>query len=244
MWNNLVQTYSKCALTRSEDKLVALSGLACLFQDMTGDEYLARLWKSRLSEFLDWRVYEPARKLSSDYRAPSCSWASLDGPVRPSGISACDAQLIVIKEVQITHSTFDSTGQVFSGFITVEGLLVQATYHGTGKRGVTCQLKTVAGDISATMWEDALGTNFDGGMEIHCLALKCNPVYPRKSRHGFHLVGLLLKPVPGPSRDYTRIGHFVIYGNDDIEKFGISVNEEEGSMAQVKPDQLSIVKIL
>ncbi|KAH8787227.1 heterokaryon incompatibility protein-domain-containing protein [Hyaloscypha finlandica] len=124
MWNDLVQTYSKCALTRSEDKLVALSGLACLFQDMTGDEYLARLWRSRL-------------KLSSDYRAPSWSWASLDGPVRPSGISACDAQLIVIKEVQITHSTFDSTGQVFSGFITVEGLLVQATYHGTGKRGVT-----------------------------------------------------------------------------------------------------------
>jgi hypothetical protein len=244
MWNELVQTYSECALTRPSGKLVALSGLARLFQDMTGDEYLAGLWRSRLSEFLDWRVYKPARKLSSDYCAPSWSWASLDGPVRPSGISVRDAQLIVIKEVQVTYSTFDYTGQVFSGFITVEGLLVQATYHGTGKRGITCQLKTVVEDISATVWEDALGTNFEDGMDIHCLALKCNPTYSGKSRRVFCLVGLLLEPLPGSSHDYARIGHFVILDSDDIEKFGISVNEEEGSVAQVKPDQLSIIKIL
>jgi len=52
-WNQIVDAYSQCELTRSNDKLIALSGLAHLFQAVTGEEYIAGLWKSRLKESLD-----------------------------------------------------------------------------------------------------------------------------------------------------------------------------------------------
>jgi len=230
MWNAIVKTYSKCALKIPNDNLVTLSGLARLHQDMTGDEYLAGLWRSQLSQF--------------DYRAPSWSWASLDGSVHPSGISPDDIQLLIINEAQITCSTLDHTGKVSSEFITVEGLLVQATYHGTGERGFACRLKPVAAEIPAHVWEDALSTNFVDGMELHCLALKCYPIYSEDLCCGYHLVGLLLEPVPGLARNYKRIGYFTIADKDNIEKFGISVNKEERSVAQFKADQLSTIKIL
>ncbi|EPE27936.1 heterokaryon incompatibility protein [Glarea lozoyensis ATCC 20868] len=243
-WNDLVEAYSKCALTRPEDKLVALSGLARLFQDMTGDEYLAGLWRSRLPESLGWRVYTPTTKLSSDYRAPSWSWASVDGQVWPGGVGSVDTQLITVKEAQVTHSGFDSTGQVLDGFIIVEGLLVQTTYHRTGKRGPTCQLTTADEEISANVWKDALDTRFEDGSEMHCLALNGTPDYSGDSRCGYRLIGLILEPVAGPSGDYARIGHFDIDKIDDIEKFGISVDKEDFLVAQINPDQLSTVKII
>jgi hypothetical protein len=55
---------------------------------------------------------------------------------------------------------------------------------------------------------------------------------------GVHLVGLLLEPLPEPSYDYARISHFVISDTDNIEKFGISINEE-GLVTQIKSDQRS-----
>jgi Heterokaryon incompatibility protein (HET) len=42
-WREVAQTYTKCDLTRPGDKLIALSGLAHLFQERTGDHYLAGL---------------------------------------------------------------------------------------------------------------------------------------------------------------------------------------------------------
>ena len=43
---------------------------------------------------------------------------------------------------------------------------------------------------------------------------------------------------------YVRIGHFEMGDSDKIEKFGVSVNDEEELVAQTKPDQLSIINTL
>jgi len=102
-WISLVQAYSKRKLTRPEDKLPALAGLARLLAQQTGDTYFAGVWGKHLPEDLFWRVYareEPmllakpgdtiqARYgaiLSSvskpaTYRAPTWSWASIDANV-------------------------------------------------------------------------------------------------------------------------------------------------------------------
>jgi hypothetical protein len=83
MWMNLVTKYSYCDLTRSEDKLWAFSGIAKLFQGNATGQYFVGLWELHLLEMMDWRVYEQRPPLSSTYRAPSWSWASVDGPVHP-----------------------------------------------------------------------------------------------------------------------------------------------------------------
>lgn len=73
LWRDLVKKYTGCSFTKVDDKLPAFAGIAKLFQEITRDEYIAGLWRSRLLEGLDWRVYEPKLKASLAYRAPSWS---------------------------------------------------------------------------------------------------------------------------------------------------------------------------
>jgi hypothetical protein len=69
--------YHNRLLTKSSDKLPSLAGLARLFSERLEDDYLAGLWKKSLVKCLFW-IVRGASTLSY-YRAPSWSWASLDG---------------------------------------------------------------------------------------------------------------------------------------------------------------------
>ena len=82
--------YSTRSLTVSTDKLAALSGLATTFATQTGDVYLSGLWLNGLPEGLLWSSVGLGRgqygsksrsKIPPRRRAPTWSWASLDGPV-------------------------------------------------------------------------------------------------------------------------------------------------------------------
>lgn len=96
IWARIVEMYSKTNLTKAEDKLVALSGIAHQMATVIGSEaepaeYVAGLWKPFLVSQLLWKV-EPAFSGSrygtgvfeypstrpKTYRAPSFSWASVD----------------------------------------------------------------------------------------------------------------------------------------------------------------------
>src|SRR5437764_1121155 len=93
LWSKIVNEYTRCGLTRPIDKLVAISGLAQLFQEETGDQYLAGMWKSRLLECLNWAkasdncwtirrcaVMPSKARRYHEYISPSFSWAAFDGP--------------------------------------------------------------------------------------------------------------------------------------------------------------------
>ncbi|KAL6399471.1 heterokaryon incompatibility protein [Ilyonectria robusta] len=71
------------ALSRSEDKLPAFSGLAKRFHPFFGGEYLAGLWSEDFSSGLLWSRAFSALSSSytavEPYRAPSWSWASDNG---------------------------------------------------------------------------------------------------------------------------------------------------------------------
>ena len=88
MWAGIVNTYTKTALTKPQDKLVALSGLARVLDVETQCGYVAGLWETDLASQLLWYV-EPAFNHSDrsfshpatfpdEYRAPSFSWAAID----------------------------------------------------------------------------------------------------------------------------------------------------------------------
>ena len=82
-WENIVASYSRCSITFSRDKLVALPGLARLMQQESGIEYVAGLWRKNLESQLRWqRTHSPGTiERPAVYRAPSWSWASIDGRV-------------------------------------------------------------------------------------------------------------------------------------------------------------------
>jgi hypothetical protein len=113
-WQQTIRRYSQLSLTRPTDKLPALSGLAKRMQASRGDQYLAGMWKSTLAEDLAWRVKKPYYKRTEPWRAPSWSWASVDGAVVLPTIKKqnCCAEAI---DVYCEPSSVDPTGAVSEG---------------------------------------------------------------------------------------------------------------------------------
>jgi hypothetical protein len=55
-WFRIVEQYSDCDLSHSEDKLIALCGVAKILSPLLGERYFAGLWDSILLEGLLWQV--------------------------------------------------------------------------------------------------------------------------------------------------------------------------------------------
>jgi hypothetical protein len=72
--------YTTCAMTKEEDKLVAIRGIEQQFGHALGDQLAAGLWYNRLLEELCWfkLIYtnEPPPRKPTKWRAPTWSWAS------------------------------------------------------------------------------------------------------------------------------------------------------------------------
>ena len=79
-WLTFRDQYSRCALTHETDKLVAIQGIAKWVGQATGDELVAGLWLSRIIEELCWRTEASSSKPSA-WRAPTWSWACIDGEI-------------------------------------------------------------------------------------------------------------------------------------------------------------------
>jgi hypothetical protein len=80
--------FSSRLITRDSDKLPAMSGLAHRIEWIIGGEYCAGLWKSDMIRGLLWKCQNvipigKGRYLTqpAEYRAPSWSWAALNGPI-------------------------------------------------------------------------------------------------------------------------------------------------------------------
>jgi hypothetical protein len=118
-WTRLVEDYSQRYLTREGDKLPALSGIAQLYQEKHKDTYLAGIWLSCLLEHLCWCVPNDVTESHrpSDYRAPSWSWASIDGKVVFDSLPN-STHCIKILEATTVPASKDPFGQVREGSIT------------------------------------------------------------------------------------------------------------------------------
>jgi hypothetical protein len=86
IWNSIISASSASQLTRSTDKLVAISGIARDMQRFIGNAYLGGLWAKHMVQQLLWRPKTSASGFEDVYQAPSWSWASLNykrGVCRP-----------------------------------------------------------------------------------------------------------------------------------------------------------------
>lgn len=131
-WDELIRLYSERKLTYASDKLLAISGIASIFNAMLpGDQYLAGLWKSRLLEGLCWHVSSCCmvpRSKPNEYRAPSWSWASVDGEIildHGADISEREAYRqprAKILEVHVECEHQNPFGKVRGGILRICGL--------------------------------------------------------------------------------------------------------------------------
>ncbi|KAH6856622.1 heterokaryon incompatibility protein-domain-containing protein [Chaetomium sp. MPI-CAGE-AT-0009] len=131
LWPKLVGYYSLCSLTYASDKLAALSGIAKVIQQVFKMDYRAGLWDHELEDQLLWvglgdPTLEP-RYPPPTYRAPTWSWASMDGPI---GLSWHRKEgerwrrVVTIQDCHIEAQTEDSTIGIVNGFLRLSGWLI------------------------------------------------------------------------------------------------------------------------
>ena len=133
VWRGVVEGYSGLSLTYPKDKLPALSGVARqMASRRPGATYLAGLWSDSLEDDLFWvqrDAQDPSkwRRTRPDaWRAPSWSWASVDGPVLFPMNDTSQGEvrrLFRVESGRCSLASSDPTGQVADGTIVVHGSL-------------------------------------------------------------------------------------------------------------------------
>ena len=143
-WYDLVRAYSVLTLSFAKDKLPAISGVAAQMQGFRNTKYLAGLWEDTLLHDLLWTTNPGTRQghsRANQWRAPSWSWASVDGEVRydfhalyrmdefSANIWAKTKSTleftVQLFETSCELSGPNPTGEVISGFLRLSGLLCQ-----------------------------------------------------------------------------------------------------------------------
>ncbi|MCJ1377208.1 hypothetical protein MMC17_000300 [Xylographa soralifera] len=132
-WQLIVEHYSERELSKQTDKLAAISGLASCVVDRLGlgiDSYVAGLWKDNLARGLLWYVRGSGGVFRPPvYRAPSWSWASVNGGVEyfKEHYQFSFQQYITICNVHCTVSPLDPTGRVMAASLELYGKLTPVT---------------------------------------------------------------------------------------------------------------------
>lgn len=139
--------YSRQRFTYSKDRLIAIAGLAELFQQEFGLEYLAGIWalpgygdaesknQEYLRQALSWYSSDPDKVDVASQRELTWSWISHNGPVdwhlnHPNSSQrepVSPEWLLIVKQCCLLHEgkPTHALGPVDYGYLVVEGFLTQ-----------------------------------------------------------------------------------------------------------------------
>ncbi|SPO03726.1 uncharacterized protein DNG_06409 [Cephalotrichum gorgonifer] len=212
-WYGMVQMYTARNITKDKDRLPALSGLAKAFSRVYAGQYLAGIWLDDIVRGLLWyrATSEPGRR-PSEYRAPTWSWASLEGEVTffnlMCGEPLEEAIELEVKGHHINAAGVDSFGMVSSGTLTVSGYIKPAQLRTIEEEdvfaGERISVQVVSDEVSAigTVTMDASCPD----MEILCLLVVSGFALPSPlSVVVYSNVAILLEPT-GRKDEYRRVG--------------------------------------
>lgn len=170
-WYDIIGLYSDCQLSYEKDKLVAVSGMAKVLtarlNDGRGDEYVAGLWRSDLLQGLLWGrllrdIGDPLRtaRRPEGYRAPTWSWASLDGRVEWLLVKKSQSECAEVRSVHIEYRTPTAMTMTTS---TVDPTMGDITY---AELTLWCYLAPRPCATAADEGKGGLGTSFAGVIDV------------------------------------------------------------------------------
>jgi hypothetical protein len=204
-WRHLVQEYTSRKLMESKDRLLAISGLATDIGTRRDDTYLGGLWLRDLPVGLLWQVTSDRQPRPREYRAPSWSWASVDGPVGffvDAEVVEVDPDMRVLSnEVKPAEPTAPY-GALESGYIEILGRMRRANWIIDRKTLVDIETGDATdGEAWAYTSEDAYDGLSIGPISVWCLQI-C-PYDPILEKGPF---GLIL--TTEDERLFRRVGIF------------------------------------
>jgi hypothetical protein len=217
--NVVSQSYSRRKLTRAEDKLTAISGLARAFHRHFRSKYIAGLWELDLAFAICWRR-RGAVKRPAVYRAPSFSWACLDGSIEWPLRSAVGTLDLDVVNIHVKQESSDIFGRVSSCYMDVKVHLRHAVVASrkriaTGGVNITWELRSTSNKLLGTAFMDSDDLD-DGSLHVDCLVL---------DKHGKGQT-VLLEKVPESDMEYHRIGVAELLGLDDDDGSFVSGPEQ------------------
>jgi hypothetical protein len=208
-WYSLVENYTSRKLTNSDDVFPALSGVVSEIIKLHADEYYAGLWRSKLHIALLWQAkgkdWSPLSRPSIS-RAPSWSWAAVNGPISylsSSGIHHTEETFsdITIHEVRVDVPGQNSFGQVRQGVIRLTGSVKHALLdEGAQPELPGIEIQSPKGVLVGTGYLDA-----DERHPQSVLVLKICKSSKDIAVGTFWFV-LMLKRRPGETETYERVG--------------------------------------
>jgi len=154
-WGKIIHMYSRANLTYARDKLVALSGIAEVYQSEARGKYLAGMWRTGLEIALCWQLHYQRKlcKRPSEYRAPTWSWASVDGEISRETVNKLDARniefCIKIKDVMVANRGDDLFGEIYDGVLKLRCTLLSGPV-GAELPGPTACRRAVTFNLSDT----------------------------------------------------------------------------------------------
>ncbi|KAK3342522.1 hypothetical protein B0H65DRAFT_468503 [Neurospora tetraspora] len=220
LWNRIIFSYARCSLSRPEDKLVACSGIAKRFQSMLHDTYVAGMWRNNLEAQLLWRRSSSVGSRPGVYRAPTWSWASLDGAVGPS-IWSQDGCKIEVEDVHLSYATSDKTGGITDGWLRLRGVLLETKLVNSMEHEAAFDLYLEGVRVAATL------TNANRVSPVVFFDISGDSVdYEDVESRAFSMVGhtgnerfgialLLFKIIDEQRGVFERIGLVYIFGEQE-----------------------------
>jgi len=253
-WEALVTKFSRSLLTQESDKLVAISGLGKFLQGFTQDEYFAGLWRHDIEKQLLWHVqsYNMSEESSRgsrrqgsyrprDYRAPSWSWASVEGNVARWDIDQRAKKLIKVTDVAIVRAELDEFSQVRSGILSIQSKkpLISASIY--QRSGPYWQLKFEGNGepyhVSTLIDVDVEVPNITS--IVYLMAIYDNYIgWGQKKSLGFgYLQGLILLREDQVKGQFRRLGIFMNLGYRTWKRFTTQapVIMDESCYTQIEP---------
>lgn len=241
-WAEIVMRYSKLALSHPQDRLVALSGLAKVFQSDIADAYVAGHWKSQLQVSLHWSPHDPFRKLTrtigtgEPYVAPSWSWASFGAEVWPEWADETPSFLCEIRSVSVKPVGLDPTGQILGGRLVLmapsKSVLVssQQEIH-------LPELRSSKHTTCYASWSSEVQFQPGAHVELALTYVNIHKIHwsnEESWKWELQMGSLILMQPNAMSEDYERIGSYRTYTDfrpgqaperDGLEAFGLEIND-------------------
>jgi hypothetical protein len=207
VWHEIVRRYTSCNLTFRKDKFPALQGVARYVQRERKCAYFAGLWEDSIWLDILWYVNDPEPVKSSDYRAPSWSWASREGHI-VYGFHWLIERKATIISVETTPAGDDPMGELIGGIIKIKGLSLPAISQRVSQRTRVMMLCS-SGKTIADGWSPDTEPSMED-QDVTLLLIADNDI---RSWRYF----LVLAQVGDSTSLFERVGLMSTIGNENLD---------------------------
>jgi hypothetical protein len=131
-WSQVVEDYTKMQLSHpTEDKLAAIGGVAKLLAERMQDEYIAGLFRKNFEAQLCWQS-KGKNSTAEEWRSPSWSWASANGPVQFQSELMNDPKttnMVAIQDLKVELMDLENQyGAIRSASLVLTGRLIPVMF--------------------------------------------------------------------------------------------------------------------